>query len=191
MPVPKNQSPNVMTNLAGGDSDPSPADRRSLVRLVRELVNDATLLVRQEIAFARAELVSNLQSVFKRFGQVAFGVAIALLGLLVFVFFLVLGLGALLGGNYWLSALLISLLLIGAGGGLAYLGIRRASTQSVTPDEALESVKETQKWLAKEVGELRASLAKNERPSLTSGDERKPLLNPPAAGSQISSERKA
>src|SRR5688572_29953406 len=142
----------------GGDPDAPPADRRSLSRLVRDLVGDAANLVRQEIALAKAEVVGSVKRAVKGAGQAAAGGLFGVIGLLLLVVCLVIGLGVLLGGNYWFSSLIVALLCLSVGGGLAFMGMRRLQGFSLAPENAIESAQDTQRWLTDEVREFRDAL---------------------------------
>jgi membrane protein len=139
------------------------AEQRSLSQLVRELANDGANLIRQEIALARAELTQNLGGLARHARSAAVGAGVALVGLLVLVAFLVIGLGALLGGAYWLSALIVALVLVATGGGLALSGVRQLGRAALAPEESIDSVRATRRWIGTEVGELRATLSGNGR----------------------------
>jgi len=131
---------------------------RSLFDLVRELANQSSDLVRQEIALARAEIRQNLKNLAKHAGQVAIGGGVALVGALVFVVFLIVGLGVLLGGVYWLSTLLVALLLLGGGGLMAFLGAKSFGKGGIVPEATLESLAVTREWAGEEIGGLRAAV---------------------------------
>lgn len=147
-----------MTLQSEEETDPTITGDPSLFRLFRKLVNDAAELVRQELRLARIEIAENLRSLARNAGLTAAGAAIAGIGVLVFIEFLVLGLGALLGGVYWLSSLIVAVLLLAIGGGLAYSGVQRLSSESVSPGTALESMGETRRWVGDEINDLRTAL---------------------------------
>jgi membrane protein len=138
-----------------------PPPSRPIGQLLRELAADSANLVRQEIALARAEVVQNIRDLGRNVGKVAVGGVIATVGALVFVAFLVIGLGLLFGGMYWLSSLVVALALLVGGVGVAFLGARRLARSPIAPEESLESVRETQRWVGQEVGSLRATLSGN------------------------------
>lgn len=84
-----------------------------------------TEVVRCEVRLAKAEMKDASGKLGHRALRVAaFGI-LALLGVPPFLAFLVLGLGSLLGGIYWLSALIVSLVLFAVGGTLAYRGFSK------------------------------------------------------------------
>jgi membrane protein len=143
---------------------PEASRRRSVVALARELVNDLALLFRQEIALAQAEIAQNLRGVFRNTGRIAVGGGVALFGAVVLVAFLIVGLGVLLGGAYWLSSLIVAVLLLGGGAGLAVLGAKRIGERSLAPEATMESLRETRDWASVEVDELRTTLRGDPRP---------------------------
>lgn len=138
--------------------DASPDSSPSLTRLLRDFANDTVTLLRQEIALAKAEVRQNVRDITGHFSQMAIGGGVALVGALVMVAFLVVALGVLLGGAYWLSSLIVAVLLLVAGGALGYLGVRRLSRESLAPLETLESVEDTKDWARKEMRDFRGAL---------------------------------
>ena len=82
---------------------------RSLKQVVSDLRTDAGLLVRQEIALAKAELKEKATSVAKQAALFAGAGLLAYAGMLVLFAALVLGLIA-LGMAAWLSALAVALM---------------------------------------------------------------------------------
>ena len=132
--------------------DPTPAER-PLGELFRSLTSDATRLIRQEMALARAEISANVRTLAADAGKVVAGATLAAVGALV------LGMGVLLGYRYWLAALIVGAALIVIGGVLAFLGIRGARGRKVAPERALTELRETGDWARSEALELRAALA--------------------------------
>lgn len=145
---------------------PDTGDTRSLGALFRELSSDASTLIRQEMALAKAEMRQNVRSVAGNAGKIVGGAVLAGVGALVLVAALVAGLGDLMGDRYWLSALIVGAAFVGIGTALALMGLSAARHASLAPEETLETLRETGDWAKSEVSELRAVLAR--RPA--SGD---------------------
>lgn len=126
---------------APDDGPPSTSGTGSnLLSLVRSLTQDATLLVRQEIALAKAEVRDGLNQATTGLAHLAFAAGLLLMGGLVLVAFLILLAGRLIG-NYWLAALVIGSILTLAGVILSISGIRRLRSASVAPD-AIDRLKD-------------------------------------------------
>ncbi len=147
-----------MIHSPGGTPRGDGPDGRSLFSLARELLNDAAKLVRQEIALARVEVTENLSRFATHAGQSAAGGIVAILGVLVLVEFIAIGLGVLLGGRYWLSTLIVAVVLIGGGVGLAYLGAKRMAAAPIAPTGSIDRARETQRWIGEEVAEIQTRL---------------------------------
>jgi membrane protein len=169
--VPDPATPRNRTDAAGPE--------RPLGELFRALSRDATALVRQEFALARAELRRNVRAVARDTVLVVLGGFTALLGLLVLLAALVVGVGDLLGDRHALGALIVGAVLLALGGGLALVGLKKAKRTPIAPEEAIASLRDTGAWARGEVTELRAALK-------TPGDGRMdgPASTPPrpAAG---------
>jgi membrane protein len=138
---------------------PPGGERRSLGVLFRSLTADATRLIQHEAALARAEISANVRRVATDAGKVIAGATLAAVGVLVLVEALVFGLGALLGYRYWLSSLIVGALLLAAGGGLAYAGLRDARGRKVAPERAIYELRLTGEWARGEAADLRATLS--------------------------------
>ncbi|MEX2582965.1 MAG: YhjD/YihY/BrkB family envelope integrity protein [Gemmatimonadota bacterium] len=153
-----------MTRKTIPESERAPQDSRSLMALVRRFANDAADLVRQEIALARAEIGENIKDFFRNAGKLVVGGSVASVGLLVFVVFLVIGLGVLLGGVYWLSSLIVAAVLILGGGGLAFSGLRKLKRTSLAPDQSIGSLRHTKEWASEATTGFKRALGVDGRP---------------------------
>ena len=94
---------------------------RSLKKVVSDLRQDAGLLVRQEIALAKAEVKEKALGVAKQAALIGAAGLLAYAGLLVLVAALVLGAVA-LGVAAWLAALIVGIAVLGG----AYFLVNRA-----------------------------------------------------------------
>jgi hypothetical protein len=125
----------------------------SLPALLRELRDESTTLVRQEVRLAKTELRENISQLGHHAVQIAIGAFVAYAGLIV----LLLGLGQLLGVAFehagldsdlsqWLAPAIV-------GVGAALLGwilltrARHALTrEDLAPHQTIESLKTTKSW---------------------------------------------
>jgi membrane protein len=148
---------------AGVPPHASPDGERPLGTLVRSLSRDAARLVRQEIALARAEVRQNARAVVRDTALIAVGGTVAALGGLVLVAALVIAAGDLLGGRYALGALLVGLLLLTLGGGIAFAGLRKARRARLAPEAAIAVLRETGEWARAEAAQVRAAATGGQR----------------------------
>jgi membrane protein len=132
---------------------------RPLGELFRALSRDASALVRQEFVLARAEVGQNVRSLARDAVLVVLGGFTALLGVLVLLAALVVGVGDLMGDRYALGALVVGVVLLAVGGGLALVGIKKAGETPLAPEETLATLRDTGDWARAEAQGFRAALA--------------------------------
>jgi hypothetical protein len=123
-------------DVAARDTD------RSIGALVSRVTRDLTLLVRQEIALAKAELRENLRGWAKHAVLLGAGAALAGAGFLTLIAAMALGLVA-LGAPAWLAVLLLAVVLLVVGVALVRHGAKRVSPAQLVPRLTAESVKES------------------------------------------------
>lgn len=137
---------------AGGDTP--------LADLFKRLTADASELVREEVNLLRAEL-KQAGSTLARDGQkIGIAVGLALLGALALTAFLIIALGGLLGGNYWLSALIVGVVFLGVGAFLAVSAINDVKRRGIMPQQTIASLKEDVAWGKQESREVKRELTK-------------------------------
>jgi len=132
-------------------------DEASIGELFRQLAQDSTTLIRQEVALAKTEVRENVKVAARDMTMIAVGGAIAAVGALVLTAFLVILLGSLLL-NYWLAALIVGLLFVVIGGTLAWTNVNRLREAEMKPEHTIESLKEDKEWLQDEIREARREL---------------------------------
>jgi len=124
-------------------------DNRSIGELLAELSRETSQLVRKEVELATTEMTAKARRAGSNVGLAAAGGALAHAGLLVFLAFLVLGLTE-AGVPAWLSALIISLLLMAVGYVFVNRGLAALRSSSVAPTRAIESLKEDTRWTTRQ-----------------------------------------
>lgn len=129
----------------------------SLGELFRQLAQDSSLLIRQEVALAKAEMRENVRSAARSATLLAVGGAIAAVGTLVLSAFLVLLLGELLG-NYWLSALIVGVLFLAVGGVMVSSNLKGLRANDLKPEQSLDSLREDGQWIRQEIQEAKREL---------------------------------
>ena len=129
---------------------PQPRDDRSLGELFSELTRELTALVRQEVALARTELTQKATTVGKNVGFLAAGGAVAYAGFLALLAALIIGLGQ-LGLPWWLSALIVGLVVAGIGYLLVQKGLTALKQLNLAPEQTIATLKEDKEWAKEQV----------------------------------------
>jgi len=124
-----------------------PGQERSLGELFKDLVQELTTLVRQEMSLAKTEMSQKAARAGKHVAFLAAGGAIAYAGLLAIIAALVLLL-AQLGLTWWLAALLVGVVVAGVGGFLVMSGINALKREDLTPRETIDSLQDLKEDLS-------------------------------------------
>jgi hypothetical protein len=110
-----------------------------LGKAISEVSEKASLLVREEIALAKAELTEKVTGLARGAAVAAIGGIFILTGFIYFLHFVALGIAELLGSGAWLGYLIVSGILFlsgGLAGFLAYRFFKKGSPP--TPTMAIE-----------------------------------------------------
>jgi hypothetical protein len=129
---------------------PAPHAEPALGDLFKQLAQDSAVLVRQEIALAKAEMRANLKSTARDAAMAAAGGALAAVGSLVLIAFLVMLVGDAVD-EYWLGALIVGGLFTLVGGILAKKALNNLKHDSLTPEQTLTTLKEDKQWVQSEI----------------------------------------
>lgn len=140
-----------------GPRPPGTRTEPSISDLVRQLAQDSTTLIRQEVALAKSEMRDNVRTAARDMSMIAVGGAIAAVGMLVLTAFLVLLLGSLLQ-NYWLAALIVGLVFVIIGGVMAWSNLNSLRSAELKPEQTMDSLKEDKQWMQQEIREARREL---------------------------------
>jgi uncharacterized membrane protein YqjE len=100
--------------------------------ILKDLFQSVYDLVQSELRLAKAELKHNTKDVLHQVQSIGISAVIAWLGAQVLLAFAVIGLGSLIG-NYWLSALIIGLLLFIPGSLMTVMAIKRVRIETSLP----------------------------------------------------------
>jgi uncharacterized membrane protein YqjE len=125
-------------------------DDRSLGELFSELSRQTSTLIRQEVALAKAEMKQKGAEVGKDVGMMAAGGALAYAGLLALIATIIIVLAEFM--PWWLSALIVSLVVLGIGGLLVQRGMSALKQTSMAPEQTIETLKEDKEWAKKQLG---------------------------------------
>lgn len=119
---------------------------RSLGELFGDLARDTGLLVRQEVRLATTEMTHKVTRVGQSLGFLVAGGAIAYAGFLVLLAALILGLGR-LGLPWWVAALLVGIVVGGAGALMLQRGLASLKQTDLVPRQTIETLKEDAEWV--------------------------------------------
>jgi hypothetical protein len=111
---------------------PKNASSSSFALALHELRRSVKKLVQSESALARAELKQSLVDLGRDIAQAGILGLLLSLSALSFLAFVILALGRLLNGNFWLSSLIASLVLGSIGGGMLSQGIQKIKSADLT-----------------------------------------------------------
>lgn len=125
-------------------------DDRSLGELFGELSRQTSLLVRQEVALARAEMKEKASSAGKHVAMIAAGGAVAYAGFLALLAAIVIILANAL--PWWLSALIVAIVVLAVGALLIQKGRSGLQASNLAPEKTVETIKEDAEWAKRQIG---------------------------------------
>jgi hypothetical protein len=115
---------------------------RSIAELFGQLSQDMTLLVRQEVQLARAEMSEKLSRLTANMVSVIGGGFVAYVGALALVAALILALNDLAGISPWVSALIVGAVLAIAGYAMLRRGLGELKRVDLAPRRTVENIKD-------------------------------------------------
>ena len=119
---------------------------RPLGELLKRLSQETSVLVRQEIQLARAELSQKGKSFGAAAGTLGGAAVLGLLGLFALTAFFILALAIVMPA--WLAALIVAVVYLVIAGVLALTGRRKMKEGSPpVPQETIQTVKEDVEWV--------------------------------------------
>jgi hypothetical protein len=129
--------------------EPRVRSGRPVAALLTDLAGETSTLVRQEIALFMADLSEKLTRMGVGAGALAAGGVIAFSGWLALLAAAILGLSHAVAP--WLSALIIGVVVIALGAGLALFGKSRLKADALVPRRTLNSLREDEAWIRDQV----------------------------------------
>ena len=128
-------------------------DDRSLGQILRDLRDETSQLLRQEVDLAKTEISEKMSRLGTNMGSVATGGAVLFAGALVLLAALTLGLIALFSQfmdrdvAMWLAPLLVGGILAGVGYGMVKKALQALKQEGIAPKRTTQSLKENKEWL--------------------------------------------
>lgn len=128
-------------------------DDRSLGQILRDLRDETSTLLRQEVDLAKTEMSEKAATVGSNLGSVAVGGAVAFAGALTLLAALTLGLISLMSElmsrdvAMWLAPLIVGLVLAVVGYSLIKKALQALKQEGLAPRRTTQSLKENKEWL--------------------------------------------
>ncbi len=129
----------------------------SLGELFKRLSADGSTLVRQEIQLARTELQESAVTAARASVKIGIAAALALTGILAVTGALIIGLGILIN-NYWLSALIVGVVMLVAARVQARSGLA-AFKSGLAPRETVKTLHDDIDWAKREGARVKQELS--------------------------------
>lgn len=132
---------------------PAVQEDRSIGQLLKELRDETTTLLRQEVDLAKTEMGEKASRVGSNLGSLALGGGVAFLGALALLAAVVYGLTSLLdqfmsvGVAIWLAPLIVGLVLAAVGYSLLNKALATLRQESLTPRRTTQTLQENKEWL--------------------------------------------
>jgi hypothetical protein len=123
---------------------------RSIGELFAQLAKETSTLVRQEVTLAKTEMSQKAGEVGKQVGFLAIGGAVAYAGLLAIIAAIVIALAS-LGLPWWLSALIVGVIVAAVGYFLVQRGLSALKRQNMAPQQTIDTIKEDAEWVKEQV----------------------------------------
>lgn len=128
-------------------------EERSIGQLLKELRDETTTLLRQEVDLAKAEMSEKASRTGKNLGSLAVGGGVAFLGALALLAAVTYGLTSILnqfmsvGVAIWLAPLIVGLVLAAIGYSLVQKALAALKQESLTPQRTTQTLQENKEWL--------------------------------------------
>jgi hypothetical protein len=123
---------------------------RSLGELFGDLAREMGVLIRQEMELAKTEMTGKVSRLGGGIGMLAAGGLVAYAGFLAILAGIIVGL-ATLGVPWWVSALLVGLIVVGIGYFLIQKGRDALRQADLTPRETLDTLRDDTRWAKEQV----------------------------------------
>lgn len=130
----------------------------SLGELFKRLSGDTSELIRKETALAKAEMREMASDLAGDAVKIGVAGGLALVGVLALGAFLVIALGNVLGGAYWLSSLIVGVVLLGIGAMLGKGAMSDIRNRGLKPERTIATLRADKAWASEQVRELRHDL---------------------------------
>jgi hypothetical protein len=118
--------------------------------LFKQLSEDASRLVRQEVALGKVELKEVVSALGRDAARIGIAAGVAIMGAFAALAFIIIGLGDLLG-NYWLSALITAVVLLAIGAVMVKSAMADIKRRDLKPTATIETLRDDAQWAKREI----------------------------------------
>lgn len=115
--------------------------------LIRRLTDDSKRLASDEVRLAKLELNESVRTATRGTLWLGLAMGIGVVALVALTVFLIAIVGRLVGGNYWVGALVVGLLELGVGYVLIRTGLTTYKEPSYTLEHSRAALKDTASWV--------------------------------------------
>ncbi|MBC7691612.1 MAG: phage holin family protein [Methylotenera sp.] len=130
----------------------------SLASILKDVISSTTSLIRSEIHLAKVELKISVKDAQKRAITLGLCGVMGVMGLTSLLAFLVIGLGDLFGGRYWLSSLIVAAAFLAPSAMMALRAVK-GFEQDVAFPEIKESFARDRQVLEQSVSRIKTDIA--------------------------------
>jgi uncharacterized membrane protein YqjE len=123
---------------------------KSLGELFSDLSGDLSNLMRKEVQLAKTEMSENISRTVKNAILLVVAAVFVVFALFALVAAAIIGLGAVVG-SYWLSALIVAVVLLVIAGALAMIGLSALKKASLAPKETVRTLQEDVQWAKQQI----------------------------------------
>ena len=124
-------------------------EQRGLGDLFHDLSDETKRLIRQEVELAKTEMTGKVTFAAKNASMIGTGALVAYTGVQILLAALIIGLGHAMGFGF--AALLVGIIVLAAGGVMAWTGINHFKNNSIAPKQTATQIQETKQWLARQM----------------------------------------
>jgi hypothetical protein len=138
---------NYAQSSSNGTLPAESKDSETTMTLLRKLLDEVTLLIRQELALAGAELSRSMSKLLAGAGSIATGGAVLFAGFLVLLASAVIGLSNVV--EPWLAALIVGVVVGVIGGVMVFAGIKALDPEKLKPKRSTQSIQQDKEVLTR------------------------------------------
>jgi len=126
----------------------------SIGELLKRLTSDSAELIQKEVELARTEMRESAAGYARDASNIGIAAGLSFVGVLTLSAFLVIGLGNIMGGRYWLSSLFVGVVAAGVGYMMVNNAVSAMKHREWKPRETMQTLQEDKAWVGQQAREL-------------------------------------